>query len=316
MITKELFRIYRIVFAGSSELSAMHLKSLLDLKCNVISILTKPSFSNNNLYERPVLKIALENNIDSFQALGFNEELFRIIKAIKADVIIVVSYGLALPNRILRLPRFGCINIHLSLLSRWRGSASIQRAIYSGDNKTGVTIIQMDNGIDTGPTLLKKPCIISYNDDHITLSRKLVLISIGLLRGFLLKLFSGNISYIYQTEKVAVYANKAYIREGLLNWCLPAFILEKHIRAFIYWPGSFLFIRKIRIKILEAYVEYKNKMLRPGLVLAVNKRGIYLTTGFGVLAASKIQLEGRPVISANDFKNTNKKIFDIGDTIA
>ncbi|PHN16352.1 methionyl-tRNA formyltransferase [Candidatus Tremblaya phenacola] len=319
MLTKELFRTYRIAFAGSSELSANHLKSLLGLKCNIIAILTKPIFSNNKLYERPSLKIALEYNIDSFQSLGFNEDLFRIIKPIKADVIIVVSYGLSLPTNILRLPRFGCINIHYSLLPRWKGSAPIQRAIYSGDNKTGVSIIQMDNGIDDGPILLKKPCIISYNDNAISLSRKLVLISIRLLRGFLLMLFSGNIRYVYQDEMTGVYANKVYIKEGLLSWCLPAFILESHSRAFIGWPGSFLYVRNLRIKIIEAYggyVEYKANLLKAGLVLAVNKRGIYIATGFGVLAASKIQLEGRSVISVNGFINTAKKAFNSGDTVA
>lgn len=319
MLTKELFRTYRIAFAGSSELSAIHLKSLLGLNCNIITILTKPIFSNNKLYERPSLKLALEYNIDSFQSLGFNEELFRTINHIKADVIIVVSYGLALPTNILRLPRFGCINIHYSLLPRWRGSSPIQRAIYSGDNKTGVSIIQMDNRIDTGPILLKKPCIISYNDNAISLSRKLVLISICLLRGFLLMLFSGNIRYRCQPERAVVYANKVYIKEGLLSWCLPAFILESHIRAFIGWPGSFLYVRNLRIKIIEAYggyVEYKNNLLKAGLVLAVNKRGIAFSTGFGVLAASKIQLEGRSVIAVNVFINTAKKIFDIVTTVA
>jgi len=305
----------KIIFAGTSEFATYHFNTLLSYKYKIVGVLTKPDyFDKNKSYTNinTVKQLAQKYNIPVFQPKSLNKiDIQKKIISLNVDIIIVVSYGLIFPKEILNIPRLGCINIHGSLLPRWRGAAPIQRALCSGDTKTGITIIKMDSGIDTGTIIYQKNCNISSNDTTGTLLKKLEIIGAFALKNILKRFKIGNIIGIPQNEKYATYANKISKKEAKLDWFLSAVQLERYIRAYNPWPVSYFKINEMIIKVWEATVINKQYYFKntPGLILSTEKDGISIATGNEILKITLLQPEGKRIMYAKEFLNAKRTYF-------
>ncbi|WP_367680289.1 methionyl-tRNA formyltransferase [Candidatus Fukatsuia anoeciicola] len=314
----------KIIFAGTPNFAAYHLSALLGSKHQIISVLTQPdrlAGRGNRLTPSPVKVLAQQYNIALYQlkSLHLKEDqqlISDLVARWQVDIIVVVAYGIILPPAILTMPRLGCINVHGSLLPRWRGAAPIQRALWAGDKESGITIIRMDTGLDTGNMLYKVTCSIQPNDNSATLYLKLAKLgSIGLLN--ILKQFNNNIQGEKQDERQVTYAAKLSKEEAKLNWSLSASQLERCIRAFNPWPVSYFTINQQRIKVWKAEVlpEINQLNLHYGTVINANSNGIQIITTNGVLNITQLQPAGKKVMSAANFLNSRREWFSIGNQL-
>ncbi|NIG99357.1 MAG: methionyl-tRNA formyltransferase [Buchnera aphidicola (Periphyllus acericola)] len=304
----------KIIFAGTNKLSAEHLNQLIIKKFNIISIITKldNKIRNKNIFSE-VKKIAIQNKIEFIQPKSLNsKKIYQYIKNIKPHIMIVVSYGLIIPKKIINLFPLGCINVHTSLLPKLRGPSPIQYTILQGIKKTGITIIEINEKIDSGYILYKKSIIIKKNETYITLLKKLSILGKKSLIKCLKKIFLKKIIKIPQNEKKVTYTNKIKKKNGLINWHSNAKNIEKQIRAFILWPGSFFFIKKIMIKIWKAKIVKSSKKNIPGTILKANKNGIFISTKKNILKIKKLQISGKKKNNVSQIINSYKKLFKIG----
>ncbi|MCR3754621.1 MAG: 10-formyltetrahydrofolate:L-methionyl-tRNA(fMet) N-formyltransferase [Candidatus Westeberhardia cardiocondylae] len=302
---------FRIIFAGTSTFSAQHLKHLLQNQYNIIGIFTKadcPKKTRTPLYPNIIKQISQQNNIPIFQPLSSKDFLTwkNTIKNLLADIMIVVSYGIIIPKKILNIPHLGCINIHASLLPKWRGAAPIQRAILAGDKKSGVTIIQMDAGLDTGNILYQQTCKIHPQDTSATLEKKLTLIGKNILIKTLNNLAHNNITPKPQNQNTATYAKKIQKQETKIKWFLSAKEINKQIRAFNPWPGSYFITHGKRIKIWQAETCQKTSSKTPGTILKIDNTGIHIATGQKTLIIKTLQIENKPTTTFQNISNTPK----------
>ncbi|WP_343153499.1 methionyl-tRNA formyltransferase [Buchnera aphidicola (Mindarus keteleerifoliae)] len=302
-----------IIFSGTSEFSAMHLIALLNSGYKIVLVLTKPdSFSGRGkkLTFSPVKKIALKRSIPILQPNSLQEKkTFCTLRDYHADIMIVISYGYIFPKKIINLFKKGCINVHPSLLPRWRGATPIQSAILKGDKITGVSLIQINEKIDNGNILLSKSCIISKNETTYSLSKKLQFIGIKLLKKILKKIFFGTLIQKTQNNKYATYSKKINKKDALLKWNKSALKLERKIRAFNPWPITFFKFKETIIKVWKAKKINSTSVLPIGTILEVNSKGIQINTNKEILNIEKIQFPGKKVISVKDLINSNKNYF-------
>ncbi|MBK4764849.1 MAG: methionyl-tRNA formyltransferase [Pantoea sp. Brub] len=308
----------KIIFAGTSNFAVEHFNILLNSKHKIVGVLTKfkkPSSNKRKIIPNQIKNIAEKNNIQIFQPdlFFFNiKETEKLIDSYKIDLIIVVSYGIIFPKNIINLPKLGCINIHASLLPKWRGPAPIQRSLLAGDTKTGITIIQMDDRIDTGDILYQKSCNISVSETSNTLCDKLAKLGAEGLLKTLSKIISNEIYPKKQKQLLNNnYANKIKKEEARINWGIPAIDLERRIRAFNPWPISFFKINNEWIKVWQANV-VKHIDKTPGTIIQVNKQGIQIATIDGILNLVYLQPSGRRIMSAQDLLNSRKEWFQVG----
>ncbi|WP_225639528.1 methionyl-tRNA formyltransferase [Candidatus Profftia sp. (ex Adelges kitamiensis)] len=303
----------RIIFAGTPDFAAHHLRAILSSKYRVIGVLTqpdRPSGRGHNLISSPVKILAKQHHVPLLQPVSLNLIDNQIwISNLNADIIVVVAYGLILPKKILNTPRLGCINVHGSLLPRWRGAAPIQRALWAGDTTTGVTTIKMDIGLDTGEILNQVTCPITTQDTSATLYKKLAAIGPQILINTITQLSNGTITPKFQDESLVTYAHKLSKKEALLDWYLPAINLERYVRSFNPWPVSFFIIHNQPIKVWESRAYLDNYGQSPGTIISANKHGIAVATAKGVLIITKLQLPGKRIISACDLLNSRSKLF-------
>lgn len=248
----------RIIFAGTPDFAARHLDTLLSSRHQVVGVFTqpdRPAGRGNKLTPSPVKELALNHQLPVFQPASLRpEENQRLVADLKADVMVVVAYGLILPQAVLDMPRLGCINVHGSLLPRWRGAAPIQRALWAGDAETGVTIMQMDAGLDTGDMLYKLSCPISPEDTSASLYNKLAELGPQGLLATLEQMASGTLVPEKQNDAQANYAEKLSKEEARLDWSLSAAQLERCIRAFNPWPISYFTVDEQPVKVWAAEV--------------------------------------------------------------
>lgn len=311
-----------IIFAGTPDFAATHLQALLNSDHNVIAVYTqpdKPAGRGKKLQASPVKKLAEQHNIPVFQPKSLrNSEAQAQLNALNADVMVVVAYGLILPIEILNAPRFGCLNVHGSLLPRWRGAAPIQRAIWAGDQETGITIMQMDVGLDTGDMLHKVYVPISATETSSTLYAKLANIAPNALLAVLDGLTSGRFSPEKQQDTLANYAEKLSKEEAKLDWQLTACQLERNIRAFNPAPIAYLTLQlngmEERVKIYQANV-LAHQNTPAGTILAVNKSGIQIATAQGVLNLTQLQPAGKKPMTVQDFLNGRSDWFKVGEVL-
>lgn len=311
-----------IIFAGTPDFAATHLQALLNSEHNVIAVYTqpdKPAGRGKKLQASPVKQLAEQHNIPVFQPKSLRkEEAQAELAALNADVMVVVAYGLILPEAVLNAPRLGCLNVHGSILPRWRGAAPIQRAIWAGDNETGVTIMQMDIGLDTGDMLHKVYTPIEPTETSASLYHKLAELAPPALIEVLDNLESGKFRPEKQQDELANYADKLTKEEAELNWQLPAVQLERNIRAFNPAPIAYLNLTvngvEERIKVYQAVV-LPHKSANAGTVLAVDKQGIQIATIDGVLNITQLQPQGKKPMSVQDFLNGRADWFKVGETI-
>ncbi|KMK12999.1 methionyl-tRNA formyltransferase [Pluralibacter gergoviae] len=309
----------RIIFAGTPDFAARHLDALLSSGHQIVGVFTqpdRPAGRGKKLMPSPVKALAEEKGLPVFQPVSLRpEENQQLVADLQADVMVVVAYGLILPKAVLTMPRLGCINVHGSLLPRWRGAAPIQRALWAGDSETGVTIMQMDVGLDTGDMLHKLACPITAEDTSATLYDKLAELGPQGLIETLKQLASGTATPEVQDEARVTYAEKLSKEEARVDWTLSAAQLERCIRAFNPWPMSWFEIEGQPVKVWAASVIADAADAAPGTILDVSKQGIRVATGDGILNLLSLQPAGKKAMSAQDLLNSRREWFMPGSRL-
>ncbi|CNI27195.1 methionyl-tRNA formyltransferase [Yersinia thracica] len=310
----------RIIFAGTPDFAARHLGALLSSQHQIVAVFTqpdRPAGRGNKLTPSPVKVLAEQHNIPVFQPKSLRpEENQHLVADLNADIMVVVAYGLILPASVLAMPRLGCINVHGSLLPRWRGAAPIQRSLWAGDAKTGVTIMQMDIGLDTGDMLHKIECDIQPEDTSATLYDKLAQLGPQGLLVTLQQLAEGRAQPEVQDEAQVTYAEKLSKEEAKLDWSLSAVQLERCIRAFNPWPVSYFVVDEQPIKVWQAQVLATVDNVSPGTIIQADKHGIQIATADGVLNITQLQPAGKKAMSAADLLNSRREWFTPGNPLA
>ncbi|MEZ8196547.1 methionyl-tRNA formyltransferase [Vibrio cortegadensis] len=309
----------RIVFAGTPDFAARHLAALLSSEHEVIAVYTqpdRPAGRGKKLTASPVKNIALEHNIPVYQPENFKaDEAKQQLADLNADLMVVVAYGLLLPQFVLDTPRLGCINVHGSILPRWRGAAPIQRSIWAGDKETGVTIMQMDIGLDTGDMLSIATLPIETTDTSASMYDKLADLGPDALVHCLADIASGNAKPVKQDDKLANYAKKLSKEEAKIDWTMDAQAIERCVRAFNPWPMSHFSVAENSIKVWQSRVEPQTSDKPAGTILKADKTGIYVATGSGVLVLEQLQVPGKKAMSVQDILNSRAAWFEVGSQL-
>lgn len=310
----------RIIFAGTPDFAARHLDALLTSEHEVVGVFTqpdRPAGRGNKLTPSPVKTLALEHGIPVFQPKSLRPaESQQLVAELNADVMVVVAYGLILPQAVLEMPKLGCINVHGSLLPRWRGAAPIQRSLWAGDSQTGITIMQMDVGLDTGNMLHKIECDIEPQDTSATLYNKLAELGPTGMLATLQQLAEGTARPEVQDEALVTYAEKLSKEEARLDWSLSAKQLERCIRAFNPWPMSYFVIDEQPVKVWQAEALDQQTSAQPGTIIAVGKAGIQVATSDGILNILQLQPAGKKAMSVQDILNSRREWFIEGNILA
>jgi len=309
----------RIIFAGTPDFAARHLAALLAARYNVVGVFTqpdRPAGRGKKLMPSPVKVLAEEKGIPVFQPSSLRPaENQQLVAELNADIMVVVAYGLILPKAVLDMPRLGCINVHGSLLPRWRGAAPIQRALWAGDAETGVTIMQMDVGLDTGDMLYKLACPITAEDTSASLYDKLAELGPQGLIETLQLLATGAAKPEVQDDSLATHAEKLSKEEALLDWSLSAAQLERCVRAFNPWPMSFFMMDGQPVKVWKASVIDTPAHAEPGTILEADKHGIRVATAQGILNLVELQPAGKKAMKAQDLLNSRREFFAPGNRL-
>ena len=303
----------RIVFAGTPEFAVPCLRAAAS-KGEVVAVYTqpdRPAGRGRELTPSPVKLEAVQRGIPVYQPENFRSaESKAALRALKPDVMVVVAYGLILPQSVLDIPVHGCWNVHASLLPRWRGAAPIQRAIEAGDTRTGVCLMQMEKGLDTGPVLLAQALDIGpretggqLHDRLAELGAKVLSDALGLLRAGL------RLPPHPQPAEGVTYAHKLDKAEARLDWAQPATTLANKVRAFHPWPVAEAMLAGERVRIHAALALDEAHAAAPGTVLRAGRDGIDIACGHGVLRLQSLQREGGKPISAQDYRNARRDVF-------
>ena len=305
-----------IVFAGTPEFTIPSLNALLNSEHNLLAIYTqpdRPAGRGRTLQASAVKQWAIEHSLPVYQPLNFKDpEAIKELAELKPDVIIVIAYGLILPQIVLELPKFGCINVHASLLPRFRGAAPIQSAILHGDHETGVTIMQMDAGMDTGDMLTKQTCVIKPTDTAATLHDRLAEIAAPALLDTLTALTKQKLIPIKQDNSQATYAPKIHKTDAAINWHQPVAIIDQMIRAYNPWPVAYTQLNDLNIRVFNAHIVSKNSEAKPGTIIQLDKHGMLVNTLHGVLCIDKIQYPGGKVLSIAECLGAHNSPFHVG----
>ena len=306
----------RIVFAGTPDFAARHLAALLSSEHEVIAVYTqpdRPAGRGKKLTASPVKNIVLENDIPVYQPENFkSDEAKQELADLNADIMVVVAYGLLLPQAVLDTPRLGCINVHGSILPRWRGAAPIQRSIWAGDAETGVTIMQMDIGLDTGDMLKIATLPIEATDTSASMYEKLAGLGPDALVDCLADIATGTAVADKQDDELANYAKKLSKEEARINWNDDAAHIERCVRAFNPWPMSHFEAAENSIKVWQSRVAEQTSDKPAGTILQADKTGIYVATGQGTLVLEQLQVPGKKAMSVQDILNSRASWFEVG----
>ncbi len=309
----------RLVFAGTPDFAATGLKALIAAGHTIVGVYSqpdRPAGRGRKLQPSPVKQVALDHEIPVFQPETLKTaEAQKQLADLKPDVMIVAAYGLILPKAVLDIPTHGCLNIHASLLPRWRGAAPIQRAIAAGDSETGITIMQMDEGLDTGAMLLKSLTAIDTSDTGGSLHDRLAELGGKAIIEALELLKKGELTGEPQNDDLACYASKLSKTEGHIDWATDATAIERLIRAFNPWPGTYTDLGDQRIRIHEARALVTDSDAFPGTVVHRDREGIDIACGNGTLRITRLQLPGSRAQSVNDLINGGKELLMPGQEL-
>lgn len=305
-------KVLRIIFAGTPEFAAIHLAQIIESShLDVVGVYTqpdRPAGRGKKLMASPVKELALKHNIPVFQPTTLKtEDAQKELAKLEADLMVVVAYGLILPQAVLDIPKLGCINSHASLLPRWRGAAPIQRAIQAGDNETGITVMQMEAGLDTGPMLLKKVTTITPQDTGGSLHDRLAELGSKIVIQAIDGLAKAQLTPEKQDDTLACYAHKLNKEEAEINWLLAALDIANTIRAFNPWPICYSFIDNLSLKILEAHVVDHSGNV--GEILNISKEGLIVACGKQALCITKLQFPNSKPLPFWDVYNGHKELF-------
>jgi methionyl-tRNA formyltransferase len=302
----------RLGFAGTPEFAVPALDALAEAQqiCAVFTQPDRPAGRGQPLHASPVKALAIQRGLRVYQPESFkSQEALEALRGLELDVLVVVAYGLILPPAALQCPKLGCINIHASLLPRWRGAAPIQRAVLAGDVKTGITIMRMDAGLDTGPMLAAREISIRGEDTTKTLQDRLARLGAELMGETLTELRQGRVREVPQPSEGVTYAPKLNKSEALIDWQQDAVLISRRVRAFNPWPIAETRLDGAQLRIWDAEIldtpaagqgEPGGGTL-PGSVLAATHAGIDVACGRGVLRILRLQLAGRKPLFAQEF---------------
>ncbi|MCW8887186.1 MAG: methionyl-tRNA formyltransferase [Motiliproteus sp.] len=307
----------RIVFAGTPEFAAVSLKALIDSPHQVVAVYTqpdRPAGRGKKLTASPVKELALQSGISVYQPLNLKaDEEQKLLAELDADIMVVAAYGLLLPESILNTPRLGCINVHGSLLPRWRGAAPIHRSLIAGDTETGITIMQMDKGLDTGDMLHKLRCPIEDEDTSGILHDRLADLGAKTLMEALEQIISGTVVAEKQQDDAACYANKLLKAEGQIDWTQSADMLDRQIRGLNPWPVAYSSLNGERVRIWQAFASTESTDQRPGTVISADRDGLKVAAGGGIITITRAQLPGKKQLPVMDLLNARQDLFRPGN---
>lgn len=299
-----------VVFAGTPDFSVPALEALVASRHRVLAAYTqpdRPAGRGQQVAMSAVKQCAIRHGVPVEQPATLRDAAaVERLATWHADVMVVVAYGLILPSNVLQVPPMGCLNIHASLLPRWRGAAPIHRALQAGDRETGVTIMQMDAGLDTGPMLLERVTPIAATDTGASLHDRLAQMGADALLTALDGLLDGSISPRPQPAEGATYASKLRKEEALIDWNKSAAEIDRQIRAFNPWPVAETRWNGQQLRIWEARLLPDQLQIPAGTVVGGSADGIRVATGNGVLALTRVQLAGRRAVSAAEFLNAQR----------
>ncbi len=300
---------------GTPEFATEALRVLIDNDYNISAVFSQPDkpVGRKQILTPPLVKeLAQKNNLAVFQPKNLKgTETVEKIKKLNPDLIVVVAYGQIIPKGVLEIPKFGCINIHASLLPRWRGASPIAQAILAGDKKTGVTIMKIDDKLDHGPTLSQKKIEIQNNDNLETLSQKLSKLGAELLIKTLPNYLQCEMELHNQDESLVTYAPLINREDGKIDWTKSVEKIERQVRAFTPWPGSWTNLNNKRLKIIKASIfDKKEKNTNPGLI-SISDNKLITDCGQGKLNLDIVQLEGKKQMSSKEFIRGHSNILDL-----
>ena len=287
----------RIVFMGTPDFAVGALEALVEAGHEVAAVVTqpdKPKGRGKEMQQTPVKVCALKHNIEVFQPAKIRTpEAVEVLRGYSADLFVVAAFGQILSKEILDMPKFGCVNIHASLLPKYRGAAPIQWAILDGEKETGVTIMQMNEGLDTGDMLTKVIVPIEDNDPGESLFDKLAEAGAKLLVETIPQIEAGTLTPEPQEDSLSTYAKMIKKEMGLIDWEKEAVVLERLVRGMNSWPSAYTHFNGKTLKIWEAAVETSESAAEPGTVVEITKNSIKVQTGQDLLVLKQIQLEGK-----------------------
>jgi len=295
----------KALFLGTPEYGAIVLGALAD-RHEVVAVVTQPDcYAGRGRRKRvvpPVKLVAQERGVPVLQPerLRSDESVLTAMEQAGAEVFVLAAYGQILPKRVLEMPRYGVIGVHASLLPRWRGAAPVEAAILHGDEKTGVTLMLTDEGLDTGPIIAQRAVSIEPRETSATLTIKLAHVGADLLLETLPRWLAGEITPRAQDDDRATLAPPIDCRQGEIDWSLPAVLIDRQVRAYTPWPGTWTWLSGTRLKVLAAHpVPYKGDEL-PGRVVE-SEEGLGIVTGRGLLLLDQVQLAGKRAMGVDAF---------------
>ena len=309
----------KIIFAGTPDFAAAHLQALIDSdQHQLVAVYTqpdRPAGRGKKLTASAVKQLACDHHLTVLQPPSLKDsDAQQQLGSFEADIMIVVAYGLILPQVVLDTPRLGCINVHGSLLPKWRGAAPIQRAIEAGDKETGICIMQMDAGLDTGPVISVARCAIEDSDTSGSIYQKLSELGAPTLLAALEKMASGVAVAEQQDDSQSTYARKIDKSEALIDWSMSAEEISRRVRAFNPFPATFSHIAGDRVKIWGASVTDADSANPAGTIVDASVQGILVQTGSGQLLINEIQLAGKSKMSVSELLKSKAELFAAGQS--
>lgn len=305
-----------IVFAGTPEFGLPALKALYDSRHHLQAIYTqpdRPGGRGQHLQPSPIKQWAIEHGIPVFQPEHFKTpQALEQLQTLAPDVMIVIAYGLILPKSVLAIPRLGCINVHASLLPAWRGASPIQSAILNGDEETGVTIMQMDVGMDTGDILSVARLALEPKETSGSLHDKLSSLSVQPLLETLNMLQAGQAKSVSQTHAQATYTKKILKEDAAIDWSKPATTIERQIRAYLPWPVCYTIYEELRIRVFEAEIVNMPISSPPGTLLSIDEKGLLVATGKQALRVQALQFPGGKVLPVSQWLHGHSPVLSVG----
>lgn len=302
----------RVVFAGTPEFAVPCLKALIEAGCDLAAVYTqpdRPAGRGRKLQQSPVKALALEHEIPVCQpqSLKRDPRVLAELRGWEPELMVIVAYGLILPALVLEVPRLGCVNVHASLLPRWRGAAPIQRAVLAGDPVSGVCIMRMETGLDTGPVYLRREVALDPRETGGSLHDKLATLGAQALIAAFPGIVDGSLEPQPQDSALATYAHKLDKAEAQIDWTQPAQSIERQVRAFDPWPVAQTSLQGETLRVWSAQaVDDRGVPAPPGCVLAADKTGIAVATGSGALLITRLQPPGKRPMNAADFLNARR----------
>ncbi|MGQ3888446.1 methionyl-tRNA formyltransferase [Legionella sp. CNM-1927-20] len=310
---------FKIAFAGTPEFGLPCLNALLNSKHELLAVYTqpdRPAGRGRKLQPSAVKNWALEHQLPVYQPINFRDtEEVEKLAALNLDLLVVIAYGLILPKSILSIPRLGCVNVHASLLPRWRGASPIQHAILHGDDYSGVTIMQMDVGMDTGDMLNKVSYRLKPTDTAGSLHNELAQLAVAPLLETLNALAEGYSQPIPQEHSLATYAGKINKQDALISWNQTATIIDRQIRAYNPWPIAYTYTGSEVVRIHQAEIEPMTTTQSPGTIISIDKKGIIVATGDQSIRIQRLQFAGGKILSVADWLNSARSQLEIGQIL-